>query len=64
MHGGTLTVSMPISLKREQLSFAMEPDKDEFVYETIFAAPVPSVVMRLKKYKTRTELWQDLPQSL
>ncbi len=62
--GNTNGINAQFSLKREQLAFAMDPDKDEFIYEAIFSAPVPSVVKRLKKYKTRTELWQDLPQSL
>jgi hypothetical protein len=42
----------------------MDPAADEFIYETIFAAPVSSVVDRLKMYDTLSELWLDLPQSL
>jgi hypothetical protein len=42
----------------------MDPEADEFIYEAIFAAPVDSVVNRLKMYKTRSELWLDLPQCL
>ena len=62
--GNTNGINAQFNLKMEQLAFEMDPDKDEFIYEAIFSAPVPSVVKRLKKYKTRTELWQDLPQSL
>ncbi len=62
--GNTNGINAQFSLQREQLAFAMDPLADEFIYETIFAAPVESVVNRLKKYKTRSELWLDLPQSL
>jgi transglutaminase-like putative cysteine protease len=62
--GNTNGINAQFSIDREQLAFAMDPLADEFIYETIFAAPVSSVVNRLKMYKTRTELWLDLPQSL
>ena len=62
--GNTNGISAQFSLGKEQLAFAMDPEADEFIYETIFAAPVGSVVNRLKMYKTRSELWGDLPQSL
>ena len=62
--GNTNGINAQFSLKKEQLAFAMDPHEDEFIYEAIFSAPVPSVVKRLKKYKTRSELWQDLPQAL
>jgi transglutaminase-like putative cysteine protease len=62
--GNTKGINAQFNLKKEQLAFAMDPLADEFIYETIFAAPVSSVVNRLKMYKTRSELWLDLPQSL
>jgi len=62
--GNTNGINAQFSLKKEQLAFAMDPAADEFIYETIFAAPVSSVVERLKMYATRSELWLDLPQSL
>jgi transglutaminase-like putative cysteine protease len=62
--GNTNGINAQFNIKKEQLAFAMDPLADEFIYETIFAAPVSSVVNRLKMYKTRSELWQDLPQSL
>jgi transglutaminase-like putative cysteine protease len=62
--GNTNGINAQFSTKKEQLAFAMDPLADEFIYETIFAAPVDSVVNRLKMYKTRSELWLDLPQSL
>ena len=62
--GNTGGINAQFNLKKEQLAFAMDPLADEFIYETIFAAPVSSVVNRLQMYKTRIELWLDLPQSL
>jgi transglutaminase-like putative cysteine protease len=62
--GNTNGINAQFNIKKEQLAFAMDPVADEFIYETIFAAPVNSVVNRLKMYKTRSELWLDLPQSL
>lgn len=62
--GNTNGINAQFSIKKEQLAFVMDPSADEFIYETIFSAPVDSVVKRLKMYKTRSELWLDLPQSL
>ncbi len=62
--GNTKGINAQFSIKKEQLAFAMDPLADEFIYEAIFAAPVSVVVSRLKMYKTRSELWLDLPQSL
>jgi len=62
--GNTKGINAQFSIKKEQLAFAMDPLADEFIYEAIFAAPVRVVVSRLKMYKTRSELWLDLPQSL
>ncbi|HXE96733.1 MAG TPA: transglutaminase family protein [Dongiaceae bacterium] len=62
--GNTNGINAQFSTKKEQLAFAMDPSADEFIYETIFAAPVESVVKRLEMYKNRSELWLDLPQSL
>ena len=62
--GNTNGINAQFSIKKEQLAFAMDPLADEFIYETIFAAPASSVVNRLKMYKTRSELWLDLPESL
>jgi len=62
--GNTKGINARFSIKKEQLAFAMDPLADEFIYETIFAAPVSSVVSRLKMYDTRSELQLDLPRSL
>jgi transglutaminase-like putative cysteine protease len=62
--GNTNGINAQFGIEKEQLAFAMDPLADEFIYETVFAAPVESVVNRLKMYKSRSELWLDLPQSL
>jgi transglutaminase-like putative cysteine protease len=62
--GNTNGINAQFSIRKERLAFAMDPSADEFIYETIFAAPASSVVSRLKRYRTRSELWLDLPQSL
>jgi transglutaminase-like putative cysteine protease len=62
--GNSNGINAQFSVKKEQLAYAMVPAADEFIYEAIFAAPVPSVVNRLKMYTSRSELWLDLPQSL
>jgi len=62
--GNTNGINAQFSTEKEQLAFAMDPLADEFIYEAVFAAPVESVVNRLKQYKTISELWLDLPQSL
>ena len=62
--GNTNGINAQFSIEKEQLAFVMDPLADEFIYQAIFAAPVDSVVNRLKMYKTRSELWLDLPQCL
>jgi transglutaminase-like putative cysteine protease len=62
--GNTQGINAQFDSNKEQLAFAMDPAADEFIYEAIFAAPVSSVVDRLKMYKSRRELWLDLPESL
>lgn len=62
--GNTKWINAQFSIKKEQLAFVMDPIADEFIYETIFASPVSSVVSRLKMHDSRSELLLDLPQSL
>jgi transglutaminase-like putative cysteine protease len=62
--GNTGGLNAQFSVDKEQLAFAMEAAAGEFIYDTIFAAPVRSVVDRLKKHQSRKELWSDLPKAL
>jgi transglutaminase-like putative cysteine protease len=62
--GNTRDVSAQFSIDNEQLAFHMDPLAGEFIYDTIFASPVSNVVKKLEKYKSRRELWLDLPSTL
>jgi transglutaminase-like putative cysteine protease len=61
--GNTREVNARFSIDKEQLAFPMKAAAGEFIYDTIFAAPVSNVVHRLKKYTNRRELWLDLPKA-
>jgi transglutaminase-like putative cysteine protease len=61
--GNTRGVNAQFSVEKEQLAFAMEPAAGEFIYDTIFAAPVSNVVDRLNRFTSRRELWLDLPKA-
>ncbi len=61
--GNTREVNAQFSVDKEQLAFPMEAAAGEFIYDTIFAAPVSNVVNKLKKYESRRELWLDLPKA-
>jgi transglutaminase-like putative cysteine protease len=61
--GNTGGIDAQFNIDREQLAFTMDPSAGEFIYDMIFAAPVGSVVDKLKKYDSRRKLWQDLPKA-
>jgi transglutaminase-like putative cysteine protease len=61
--GNTKGVNARFGIHEEQLAFAMEPAAGEFIYDTVYAAPVRSVVERLGRYASRRELWLDLPKA-
>lgn len=57
-------VNAQFSLETEQLAFAVRPEmseKDNFI---VYPDPDTLVLEKLKKYATRTELWNDLPVEL
>ncbi len=60
--GNTRGVNARFCLDREQLAFAMDAAAGEFLYDTIYAAPVSNVVKVLQKYASRRDLWLDLPK--
>ncbi len=60
--GNSEEIDARFSIEQEQLAFAMDATAGEFIYETIFAAPVSIVVEKLRKHSSRKELWQDLPK--
>lgn len=57
-------VNAQFSITDEQLAFAVRPEMGEQDSFTIYAKPDAKVIERLKKYATRTELWDDLPTEL
>lgn len=57
-------VSAQFSLDKEYLAFPVRPEKGEEDGFTIYPKPDKKVLERLRKYKTRTELWEDLPTEL
>ena len=57
-------VNAQFSLEEEKLAFPVRSEKGEEDGFIIYPNPDKKVVERLRKYKTRTELWDDLPTEL
>ncbi|MBQ8246073.1 MAG: transglutaminase domain-containing protein [Lachnospiraceae bacterium] len=57
-------VNAQFSFEKEYLAFPIRPEKGEEDGFTIYPNPDKKVLERLRKYKTRTELWEDLPTEL
>ncbi|MBQ8198994.1 MAG: transglutaminase domain-containing protein [Lachnospiraceae bacterium] len=57
-------VNAQFSLDKEYLAFPVRPEKGEEDGFKIYPNPDKKVLERLRKYKTRTELWEDLPTEL
>ena len=57
-------VNAQFSLDKEQLAFPLRVEKGEEVGFIIYPNPVKKILERLKKYRTRSELWNDLPTEL
>lgn len=62
--GNTNGVNAQLGINKEQLAFPMDPDKGEFIYETIFVSPAKIVVDTLKRFESRKAMWPNLPDSL
>lgn len=62
--GNKAGVNAQFSVETEQLAFAVRPEMGEEDDFTVYPDPDKKVVERLKKYRTRTELWKDLPKEL
>ncbi len=60
--GNTGTIDARFSINGDRLAFAMDPSAGEYLHDTIFAAPLNSVVERLRKHTSRRALWLDLPR--
>jgi len=57
-------INAQFSTTNERLAFPVRPEKGEQDSFTVYAKPDVKVIERLKKYATRTELWDDLPTEL
>lgn len=57
-------VNAQFSLDEEHLAFPIRTEKGEEDGFIIYPNPDRKVLERLRKYKTRTELWGDLPTNL
>ena len=57
-------VNAQFSLDEEHLAFPIRIEKGEEDGFIIYPNPDKKVLERLRKYKTRTELWDDLPTDL
>ncbi|MBQ9928396.1 MAG: transglutaminase domain-containing protein [Lachnospiraceae bacterium] len=57
-------VNAQFSVEEEHLAFPVRAEKGEKDGFTIYPNPDKKVLERLRKYKTRTELWNDLPTDL
>ncbi len=62
--GNTRGLNARFNVAKEQLAFDMDALAGEFIHDTIFTSPVSNVVDKLKKYKSRRELWLDLPKEI
>lgn len=57
-------VNAQFSLETERLAFAVRPELGEEDGFVIYPSPDAKVVERLRKAKTRIELWENLPDEL
>lgn len=57
-------VNARFSLEEEYLALPIRPERGEEDNFTIYPHPDTKVLERLRKYKTRPELWEDLPTEL
>lgn len=57
-------VNAQFSLEKEQLAFPIRTEKGEEDGFVIYPTPDVKVLEKFKNYKTRTELWDDLPSEL
>ena len=57
-------VNAQFSLEKEQLAFPIRAEKGEEDGFVIYPNPDVKVLEKFNSYKTRTELWDDLPIEL
>lgn len=62
--GNRADVNAQFSVETEQLAFAVRPEKGEEDSFIIYPDPDKKILEKFGKYRTRTELWNDLPTEL
>ena len=62
--GNKQGINAQFSLEKEQLAFPVRPEKGEEDGWVIYPKPDVKILEKFEKYKTRTELWDDLPDEL
>ena len=62
--GNKTGVNAQFSLETEQLAYPIRPNMGEEDNITIYSDPDIKILEKLRKNKTRTELWNDLPTEL
>jgi transglutaminase-like putative cysteine protease len=60
--GNTGAIDAQFSLTTEQLAFPVDPQQGEWLYETIYTAPVPAVINVLQGFTSLRALWPYLPE--
>lgn len=62
--GNRVDVNAQFSVETEQLAFAVRPEMGEEDSFIIYPDPDKKILEKFGKYRTRTELWNDLPTEL
>lgn len=62
--GNKTGVNAQFSLEKEQLAFEVRTDKGERDSFIVYPDPDAAVLKKLRRNRTRTELWDDLPDEL
>ena len=62
--GNKVGVNAQFSIEEEQLAFPVRPNMGEKDIDIVFPQPDEKVLEKFGAYKTRTELWNDLPTEL
>ncbi|MBP1548216.1 MAG: transglutaminase domain-containing protein [Clostridia bacterium] len=62
--GNKQGVNAQFSVEKEQLAFPVRPEMGEEDGFTVYPDPDSKILSKLRKNRTRTELWNDLPSEL
>jgi hypothetical protein len=62
--GNRGTIDAQFSTDEERLAFPIDHERGEFLHETIYIEPLPSVVEALTRFTSLRELWPHLPGPL